>query len=212
MDAADYDYMYKVLLVGDSAVGKSSLILQFTDGVFSETFISTIGVDFKIRTVTVHDKRHKLQIWDTAGQERFRTITSAYYRGAHGIFIVYDVTAPLTFEHVTLWSAEITRNADRNRAPAVKILVGNKVDRDEARAVTRDAGAKAADRFGMQFVEVSAKAGGPALDGMFTLMASAIYTAARTAELAASPPKGALTTDGILLDRADQSADTASCC
>lgn len=208
----DYDYMYKILLVGDSAVGKSSLIIQYIEGVFSETFISTIGVDFKIRTVTVHDKRHKLQIWDTAGQERFRTITSAYYRGAQGIFIVYDVTAPVTFENVSLWSSEILRNADRNRAPAVKMLVGNKIDCVDARAVTREAGERAADKFGMAYVEVSAKTGGPAIDSLFTTMAGAIYSAARTADLAAVAKTPQTSANSVLLDRANQPASSASCC
>lgn len=211
MDTTDYDYLYKILLVGDSAVGKSSLLLQYIECVFSETFISTIGVDFKIRTVVAHDKRLKLQIWDTAGQERFRTITGAYYRGARGIFIVYDVTSMPTFENVTYWANDITRNADRNRVPAINMLVGNKIDRVDARVVGRDLGAKTADRFGMMFAEVSAKTGGPALDGLFTRMASAIYLADRNTELASSAktcPEG-----GVLLDRENQPAAHApSCC
>merc|ERR1711967_229834 len=90
--APEYDYLFKLLLIGDSGVGKSCLLLRFTDDTYAESYISTIGVDFKIRTIQLESKTIKLQIWDTAGQERFRTITSSYYRGAHGIIVVYDIT------------------------------------------------------------------------------------------------------------------------
>ena len=95
-----YDYLFKLLLIGDSGVGKSSLLLRFSDDTYETNFNSTIGVDFKIKTVDLDDKVVKLQIWDTAGQERFRTITSSYYRGAHGIIVVYDVTELDTFNAV----------------------------------------------------------------------------------------------------------------
>merc|ERR1711898_6342 len=100
---AEYDYLFKLLLIGDSGVGKSCLLLRFADDTYSESYISTIGVDFKIRTIEHDGKRIKLQIWDTAGQERFRTITSSYYRGAHGIIVVYDVTELDTFHAVERW-------------------------------------------------------------------------------------------------------------
>ncbi|XP_032367562.1 ras-related protein Rab-35 isoform X2 [Etheostoma spectabile] len=110
--ARDYDYLFKLLIIGDSGVGKSSLLLRFADNTFSGSYITTIGVDFKIRTVEINGEKVKLQIWDTAGQERFRTITSTYYRGTHGVIVVYDVTSAESFVNVKRWLHEINQNCD----------------------------------------------------------------------------------------------------
>ena len=99
----NYDYLFKILLIGDSGVGKSCLILRFAENMFIDSYISTIGVDFKIKTISLFGKIVKLQIWDTAGQERFRTITTSYYRGSHAILIVYDITSMESFRNVTSW-------------------------------------------------------------------------------------------------------------
>mmetsp|Transcript_22688 Transcript_22688/g.25573 ORF Transcript_22688/g.25573 Transcript_22688/m.25573 type:complete len:204 (+) Transcript_22688:160-771(+) len=151
----EYDYLFKLLLIGDSGVGKSCLLVRFADNSYSDNYISTIGVDFKIRTIDVDGKTIKLQIWDTAGQERFRTITSSYYRGAHGIIVVYDVTEPQSFKNVQNWMQEIDRYASDS---VNKLLVGNKCDDAENRAVSYDEGKDLADQFGLQFLETSAKA------------------------------------------------------
>lgn len=152
---ADYDYLVKLLLIGDSGVGKSCLLLRFSDGSFTTSFITTIGIDFKIRTIELDGKRIKLQIWDTAGQERFRTITTAYYRGAMGILLVYDVTDESSFNNIRNWIRNIEQHASDN---VNKILVGNKADMDESkRAVPTAKGQALADEYGIKFFETSAK-------------------------------------------------------
>jgi Ras-related protein Rab-1A len=154
MAAGEYDYLFKLLLIGDSGVGKSCLLARFADDTFSSSFTSTIGVDFKIRTVELDGKIVKLQIWDTAGQERFKTITSSYYRGAHGIIVVYDVTNQNSFNNVKTWLNEIDRFATDG---VNKLLVGNKSDLISQRAVDQDTGKQFADSMGLQFLETSAK-------------------------------------------------------
>ncbi|KAG4111200.1 hypothetical protein ERO13_D13G092900v2 [Gossypium hirsutum] len=148
---ADYDYLIKLLLIGDSGVGKSCLLLRFSDGSFTTSFITTIGIDFKIRTIELDGKRIKLQIWDTAGQERFRTITTAYYRGAMGILLVYDVTDESSFNNIRNWIRNIEQHASDN---VNKVLVGNKADMDESkRAVPTSKGQALADEYGIKFFE-----------------------------------------------------------
>ncbi|EGR30169.1 ras oncogene family protein, putative [Ichthyophthirius multifiliis] len=149
----DYDYLFKLLLIGNSSVGKSSLLLRFSDNIFNECFLPTIGVDFKIRTFDIQGKAVKLQIWDTAGQERFKTITSSYYKGAHGIILVYDITDRQTFKDIDNWLAEADKNANEN---VVKLLVGNKIDLENKRQVSFDEGKELADSLGIKFIETSA--------------------------------------------------------
>ncbi|CAK1552347.1 unnamed protein product [Leptosia nina] len=150
----EYDYLFKLLLIGDSGVGKSCLLLRFADDTYTESYISTIGVDFKIRTVELDGKTIKLQIWDTAGQERFRTITSSYYRGAHGIIIVYDCTDQDSFSNVKQWLEEIDRYACDN---VNKLLVGNKCDLTTKKAVDYTTANQYAEQLGIPFLETSAK-------------------------------------------------------
>eukprot|EP00127_Corallochytrium_limacisporum_P006672 Clim_evm51s232 gene=Clim_evmTU51s232 len=150
----EYDYLFKLLLIGDSGVGKSCLLLRFADDTYQESYISTIGVDFKIRTIELDKKVIKLQIWDTAGQERFRTITSSYYRGAHGIIVVYDVTDQESFSNVQTWLSEIDRYATEN---VNKLLVGNKCDLLDKKVVDYTTAKEFADKLKIPFLETSAK-------------------------------------------------------
>eukprot|EP01130_Rhizamoeba_saxonica_P018507 TRINITY_DN928_c2_g3_i2.p1 TRINITY_DN928_c2_g3~~TRINITY_DN928_c2_g3_i2.p1 ORF type:complete len:220 (-),score=41.93 TRINITY_DN928_c2_g3_i2:63-722(-) len=146
-------FFFKLLLIGDSGVGKSSLLLRFSDNTFEDSGIATINVDFKLRRVKISGEVVKLQIWDTAGQERFRTITSSFYRGAHGIVIVYDISSPASFEHVAVWMKEIKRYAIPNVST---MLVGNKSDTRD-RLVSHDSGQKLASELNVDFLETSAK-------------------------------------------------------
>lgn len=156
---SSYDYSFKILLIGDSGVGKSSLLLSFmiSNCQYSLQDLSpTIGVDFKIKLLTIGGKRLKLTIWDTAGQERFGTLTSSYYRGAHGIVLVYDVTRRETFTNLSkIWAKEVDLYSTNEEC--IKILVGNKVDRDSERAVTRQEGMALAQEHKCIFYECSAK-------------------------------------------------------
>jgi len=150
----EYDYLFKILIIGDSGVGKSALLVRFADDAFTESYISTIGVDFKIRTLDIDGKSVKLQIWDTAGQEKFRTITSSYYRGAHGIIVCYDVTDAASFNHVRDWLSEIERYST---GKVKKLLVGTKCDLATKRVVEYEKAKAFAEDCGMSFIETSAK-------------------------------------------------------
>ncbi|XP_041994450.1 ras-related protein RIC2-like [Salvia splendens] len=149
----DYDYLFKVVLIGDSGVGKSNLLSRFTRNEFSLESKSTIGVEFATRSLTVDGKVIKAQIWDTAGQERYRAITSAYYRGAVGALLVYDVTRHSTFESVERWLRELRDHTDPN---IVVMLIGNKCDLRHLVAVSTDDGTSFAEKESLYFMETSA--------------------------------------------------------
>jgi len=153
--AADYDHLFKLLLIGDSGVGKSCLLLRFADDVFIDRYTSTIGVDFKIRTVTVGQERIRLQLWDTAGQERFRTITSSYYRRADGFIVVFDVTDRQSYENTRSWLQEIEKYS---AAHVKRLIVGNKSDlAGSKRVVSSEEGRALAESLDIGFLETSAK-------------------------------------------------------
>ncbi|KAG1664361.1 Ras-related protein Rab-18-B [Nymphon striatum] len=144
----------KILIIGESGVGKSSLLLRFTDGTFDSEQSATIGVDFKVKSLTLDDNTVKLAIWDTAGQERFRTLTPSYYRGAQGVILVYDVTNRNSFSKLDMWLNELETYS--TRSDIVKMLVGNKIDKDN-RDLSREEGMKFARKHSMLFIEASAK-------------------------------------------------------
>eukprot|EP00485_Elphidium_margaritaceum_P003504 CAMPEP_0202697946 /NCGR_PEP_ID=MMETSP1385-20130828/11238_1 /ASSEMBLY_ACC=CAM_ASM_000861 /TAXON_ID=933848 /ORGANISM="Elphidium margaritaceum" /LENGTH=412 /DNA_ID=CAMNT_0049354531 /DNA_START=120 /DNA_END=1358 /DNA_ORIENTATION=+ len=153
-NAREYDYLFKLVLIGDATVGKTSLLLRFADDSFKDNYISTIGVDFRFRTMNVDGDFVKLQIWDTAGQERFRTITSAYYRGADGVVLIYDLTNFRTFEHVQDWLNDVHKVVGSS---IPKLIVGNKSDLVQQRQVDTMQAQQFAMSVGASIIETSAK-------------------------------------------------------
>ncbi|XP_056388226.1 ras-related protein Rab-3B isoform X2 [Hyla sarda] len=155
-DASDqnFDYMFKLLIIGNSSVGKTSFLFRYADDTFTSAFVSTVGIDFKVKTVYRNDKRVKLQIWDTAGQERYRTITTAYYRGAMGFILMYDITNEESYNAVQDWATQIKTYSWDN---AQVVLVGNKCDMEDERVIAPEKGKHLADQLGFEFFEASAK-------------------------------------------------------
>ena len=152
----DYDYLFKILLLGDSDVGKSSLILRYTDETFNSKLVNSIGVDFKMKKREIDGKIIKVQIWDTAGHERFRTITYGYYRGANAIIIVFDLSDKKSFISITEWLKQIEKHANEN---VFKFLVGNKSDLVDKRQITYEEAKQYADEHDLPYIETSAKEG-----------------------------------------------------
>ena len=151
---ADYN-LYKILLLGDCSSGKTSLIYRLVHNSFLEYYVSTIGIDFNIKSFVVNDKRVKLQIWDSCGQERFNALTRSYYRNTDAFIICYDISSRKSFEDAKYWIKELEKYVfDR---PVIKILVGTKADLEDSRNVKYDDGKKYADSLGIEFIETSSK-------------------------------------------------------
>ena len=151
------ELLYKILLLGDSTVGKTCFLMRYTDNTYQEIHMSTIGIDNKFKDVELEDgKKVKIQIWDTAGQDRFRSITKNYYKGAHGIILIYDITNKKSFENVRTWINQIKEEVSEKVSI---ILVGNKIDDEEHRVVATEDGEKIAKELGLMFFECSAKSG-----------------------------------------------------
>jgi len=152
--AEPYDLMFKITIIGNSGVGKSSILLRFTDDDFEEGQPCTIGVDFKTKNIKLDERVISLSIWDTAGQEKFRSLTSSYYRGTHGIILVYDVTKRSTFTDIKHWLDEVDNYA--TNPEVIKLLIANKIDMPD-REVSKDDGLKFAKKMSMLYIECSAK-------------------------------------------------------
>jgi Ras-related protein Rab-1A len=203
-NTSEYDYLFKLLLIGNSGVGKSNMLLRFADDVYKEDHTATIGVDFKICSRNIDGKIVKSQIWDTAGQERFRVITSSYYRGSKGIMIVYDVCDRQSFEHVRMWAQEIEKYAGPDASSACRLLVGNKCDMPASkRAVTQEEGAELAEELGIRFIETSAK-NSHNIDNAFDVLCKEILTKV-------APPIQPKKTDRIELGRSVGRTPNCTC-
>ncbi|CAL9120202.1 unnamed protein product [Musa textilis] len=207
----EYDYLFKVVLIGDSGVGKSNLLSRFTRNHFSIDSKSTIGVEFATRTLQVEGKTVKAQIWDTAGQERYRAITSAYYRGALGALLVYDVTKPKSFENVDRWLKELRDHADSN---IVVMLIGNKTDLKHLRAVASEDAQSFAEKEGLSFVETSALEA-TNVEKAFQIVLAEIYRIISKKSLASStqpPVEGIKEGSTIVVSGSDTSSTQTRCC
>lgn len=199
------DYLYKMLLLGQTNVGKSSLLLRFADDAFAEHQVSTIGVDWRIKTIALNDKLVKLQLWDSAGQERFRTIASAYYRGAHGVAIVFDLTSRLSFDAIKYWMDEIDRHAPRHIR---RMLIGNKSDLINERAVDHDEAYSYAVKHGMQYLETSAKNAENVTEAFMT-MTRQIYQVSQEGNLT---PRNGFDVIHLQYDNVKQVSEKKACC
>ncbi|KAG9137558.1 hypothetical protein Leryth_018844 [Lithospermum erythrorhizon] len=166
-----YAYLFKYIIIGDTAVGKSCLLLQFTDKRFQPMHDITIGVEFGARMIAIENRQIKLQIWDTAGQEAFRSITRSYYRGAAGALLVYDITRRESFDHLVSWLEDARKTANPNMTI---VLVGNKCDLAHRRAVSTEEGEQFAKEHGLIFMEASAR-NGQNVEEAFTKLAALIY-------------------------------------
>lgn len=211
--AKAYDLQIKLLMIGDSGVGKTCLLLRYTNDSFSPTFITTIGIDFKVKTVKVEDKTVKLQVWDTAGQERFRTITTSYFRGAQGIVLVYDVTDRSSFENVKTWMGQIQQYADLN---VNKVLVANKCDTDatdspQKRVVSTEEGKKLAKEFGLELFEASAKTNLNVSEA-FTTISKQVVKRLNTENTLKVTKKDDKTTGKVNLESSQKKSNFSNCC
>jgi small GTP-binding protein len=186
--AADPDFLVKIVLIGDSGVGKTNLLSRFTRDQFNPDSKSTIGVEFATKTLEIEGKTVKAQIWDTAGQERYRAITSAYYRGAIGALLLYDVSSALTFQSLTRWLQELRENADSN---IVVMLVGNKCDLQELRAVATDEGVGFAKTESLLFIETSALDATTVQESFKKLITEVVHKLSQGADLGAKGAPGA---------------------
>ncbi|CAK9321964.1 unnamed protein product [Citrullus colocynthis] len=204
----DYDYLFKVVLIGDSGVGKSNLLSRFTRNEFCLESKSTIGVEFATRTLQVEGRTVKAQIWDTAGQERYRAITSAYYRGALGALLVYDVTKPMTFDNVSRWLKELRDHADSN---IVIMLIGNKTDLKHLRAVATEDAQSYAEKEGLSFIETSALEA-TNVEKAFQTILSEIYRIISKKSLNSEEPAAANIKEGKTIVVGESEANTKKAC
>ena len=171
MEDDNYEMMFKVVLVGDSFVGKTNIMSKYLKNEFHEDSKATVGVEFGSRQFNIEGHVVKAQIWDTAGQERYKAITSAYYKGAKGAFVVYDITRKESFENVSKWAEQLKSTADKN---LTIIIVGNKTDLEDQRQVTSEEGQNKANSLESAFIETSA-ASGSNLDKAFEMMINEVY-------------------------------------
>ena len=171
-DEENYDVLFKIVLIGDSFVGKTNIMSKYLMNEFHEDSKATVGVEFGAKKFDIEGKSVKAQIWDTAGQERYKSITTTYYKGAKGALIVYDITRKETFDSVDRWISELLNSGDKNMT---MLLIGNKCDLDNQRQVTKEQGEEKAKAFKVAFLETSASSG-ENLDVAFEMIMKEVYS------------------------------------
>ena len=160
--------LYKILLLGDSTVGKTCFLLRYTDDTFLDLHMATIGLDYRLKTMILDDHRIvKVQLWDTAGQDKFRAITRNYYKGARGIILIYDITNIKSYENIKKWINEIKEEISEN---VTIVLIGNKIDNEKERKISKEQGEKLANDYNVSFFETSAKTGQGVNESVFYLV------------------------------------------
>ena len=167
----DFDLRFKIMVIGESKVGKTSVIKKYTQNKFGGVYLTTVGVDFQDKIINIDDKKIRLQIWDTAGQERFRNLTKNYFNSSNGFLLIYDITDKDSLEHLNFWSAQIQLNAPEK---SKCVLVGNKCDLEGSRAVSKEEGKIYAEKNKIKFFETSAK-DGTNINEVFEYIANEIY-------------------------------------
>lgn len=208
--AKSYDYLFKILLIGDSGVGKTCILCRFANNEFNRSHISTIGIDFKMKTIVVEGKRIRIQMWDTAGQERYETITTQYYRRAQGIILVYDITRQETFNNIRKWLRYVDEHANNN---VQRLLLANKCDAEDERMVWKDQGARLAAEKNIKFYETSAQSD-INIDEAFTEICRQILQTMDVPDQSGRrlSSAGEIGSNAVLLDTKSEVLPRSSCC
>ena len=206
----DYDYLFKILILGDSFVGKTNILKRFIHNEFDSTTKETVGVEFDSKNYNFGEKTIKAQIWDTAGQERYRSVTKAYYKGAKGALLVYDISRRITFENIDNWLIDLRTNGDKD---ILIILIGNKSDLNSKREVSKDEAETKAEQYNIAFLETSAK-NGDNIDKAFSELVEQVYNANKTSIEKNDVKVEGNNEDGISLqkDDVDEQKKNKGCC
>ena len=207
MDDENYEMMFKVVLVGDSFVGKTNILSKYLKNEFHEESKATVGVEFGSKQFNIEGHSIKTQIWDTAGQERYKSITSAYYRGAKGAFVVYDITRKSSFESVEKWVNDLNATGDKN---ITIVMIGNKCDLEDQRQITKEEGQEKATKLQVAFFETSALSG-ENVEKAFEMMMNEVYKKCHD-EMLAEDMEIIDSGQGINLEKKNENAQPKTCC
>ena len=209
VDKKDYNYLYKILILGDSFVGKTNMLKRFLHDEFDLNTKETVGVEFGSKNFVMENKKDivKAQIWDTAGQERYRSVTKAYYKGGKGALLVYDITRKSTFENIDGWIVDLKNNGDKDM---MIVLIGNKSDLEEKREVSKEQAQEKAEQYNIAFLETSAKSGDN-INKAFTELVEQVYNA-NISRAQSDGQIGVNNGDGVNLVNKDEAKSTKKGC